>query len=236
MSPKIRFRAAPRRQRSRKRGHNNDHREAIVDWSPQQRHLTSAVTNSSSNSASGMSSKSRRSVQQNESDSGTTWRSAPIRTRTTSTWRPPACALTTPAIASHSESSCTPDHRRVPEPWHLRPMATVVHLRRRENRGPDEMSSIHRKWPVPRPHCGEHNGCVRELTRQETTVTQSQHGHDEPHTHEHGHDGTTHAHPHTSHEHEHVEHDHAHAHADGTEHAHPHVHQADLGQEHNHPH
>jgi len=78
----------------------------ISDWRPQERHFTSALTHSSSSSASGMSSESRTSVQQNDSDSGTTWRRAPIRTRTTSTCRPSACVLTTPAIASHSDSSC----------------------------------------------------------------------------------------------------------------------------------
>src|SRR5271165_3351653 len=93
-------------------GHSSDHCEVIVDRSPHERHRTSAVTNSSSSSASGMSSWSRTSVQQNVSDSGTTCRSAPILTRTTSTWRPSAYGLTTPAIASHSESSCMTGHRR----------------------------------------------------------------------------------------------------------------------------
>src|SRR5271168_2996009 len=121
-----------------------------------------------------------------------------------STWRPSAYGFTTPAIASHSESSCTADHRRVPEPWHLRPMRTVLHPRRREGCRPDRMPSI-----VPRAHRGEHNRYGRDLTPQESTVTHQQDGHDEAHTHEHRHDEVTHTHPHTSHDHEHVEHDHS---------------------------
>src|SRR5271166_5120030 len=87
-------------------GHQIDQAEVISDCSPQARQRTSAVTHSSSSSASGMFSESRTRVQQNDSDSGTTCRSAPTRTRTTSTWRPSAWVLTTPAIASHSDSSC----------------------------------------------------------------------------------------------------------------------------------
>ncbi|ODR22154.1 hypothetical protein BHQ23_09755 [Mycobacterium gordonae] len=80
-------------------GHQTDHCEVIADRVPQARQLTSAATCSTSNSASGMPSASRNNVQQNDKDSGTTCLSAPIRTRTRSTWRPAAWDLATPAIA-----------------------------------------------------------------------------------------------------------------------------------------
>src|SRR5246127_2776469 len=101
-------------------GHQIDQVDVISDWPPHERHFTSALTHSSSSSASGMSSESRTRVQQNDSASGTTWRRAPIRTRTTSTCRPSACVLTTPAIASQSDSSCMSPflhlNRGYPEP------------------------------------------------------------------------------------------------------------------------
>ena len=83
-----------------------------------------------------------------------------------STWRPPAYGWTALAIASHSDSSCTADHRGVPEPGHVMPMATVLHPRRREDCGLHRMQSIHWVRRVPRTHRGEQNKYVPDCTRQ----------------------------------------------------------------------
>src|SRR5581483_11378579 len=75
--------------------------------SPQAGHDTTAGTLSTSRTLPSRSVPAQSISQLKVRASGTTWRRCPIRTSTRVTGRPPACRFTAPAMASHSDSSCT---------------------------------------------------------------------------------------------------------------------------------